>query len=53
MSHNPVLLLDISKADSIMENLVFGPNILQNWHVINSCRLVLIKFLIFKVIFTY
>ncbi|XP_022172411.1 telomerase-binding protein EST1A-like isoform X2 [Myzus persicae] len=34
----PVLLLDIKKADSIIGNLVFEPNMLQNWPIINSCR---------------
>lgn len=38
----PVLLLDIKKADSIMENLVFEPNMLQSWPIINSCRFVLV-----------
>jgi len=37
----PVLLLDIKKADSIIGNLVFEPNMLQNWPIINSCRFVL------------
>jgi len=39
-SNHPVLLLDIRKADSIMESLVFGPYMLKNWPTINSCRLV-------------
>ncbi|VVC31928.1 DNA/RNA-binding domain, Est1-type,PIN domain,PIN domain-like,Tetratricopeptide-like helical [Cinara cedri] len=38
LSNHPVLLLDIRKADSIMETLVFGSNMLQNWVIINSCR---------------
>lgn len=40
LSNHPVLLLDVKKADSIMESLVFGPNLLKSWGVINSCRFV-------------
>ncbi|XP_050536614.1 telomerase-binding protein EST1A-like isoform X2 [Daktulosphaira vitifoliae] len=37
-SRHPVLLLDIKKADSIMEDKIFCSNMLSNWHTINSCR---------------
>jgi len=51
MSNQPVLLLDIRKADSIMESLIFGPDMLKNWPIINSCRLVFHNIYIYPILF--